>query len=167
MLDTLAGDGDQAEVIELQHLGWGAVGLEGFLKGGQNLEAVLALVHVDEVYDDDTAQVAEPNLADNLRDGVEVRLDDGVLEPRRLADILAGIDVDGDQGFSLVNNDGATALEPDLGAQRLRYLVLDAEMLEERRLLGVELDAADQSWREAIEETHDAFVIGFRVDPDV
>src|SRR5665811_1649357 len=96
--------------IELQHLGWGAVGLEGFFKGGQNLEAVLALVHVDEVNDDDAAQIAEPNLADNLRDGVEVRLDDGVLEPRRLADILAGIDVDGDQGFSLVNDDGALSL---------------------------------------------------------
>ena len=34
--------------------------------------------------------------------------------------------------------------EPDLGAQRLGDLILNAEVLEERRLLGVELDAAHQ-----------------------
>ena len=83
--------------------------LEGFFEGGQHLEAVLALVHVDEVDDDDAAQVAEANLADNLRHGVEVGLDDGVLKARRLAHVFAGVDVDGHQRFSLVDDDGAAA----------------------------------------------------------
>jgi hypothetical protein len=80
---------------------------------------LLALVHVDEVDDDDAAEVAQANLADDLGDGVEVGLDDGVFEARRLADVLAGVDVDGDQRFGLVDDDGAAGLEPDLGRRAL------------------------------------------------
>ncbi len=140
--------------------------LERFFESGQNLEAVLAVVHVDEVDDDDAAQVAQANLADDLRHRVEVGLDDGVFKARRLADIFAGVDVDGDQRFSLVDDDGAAGLEPDLGAQGLGDFVLNAEVLEERSLLGVELDAADQRGREAVEEANDALVVVLRVDPD-
>jgi hypothetical protein len=167
LLDALAGDGDQAEVVELEDLGGGAIGFEGFFEGGHDLEAVLAVVHVDEVDDDDAAEVAEANLADDLGDGVEVGLDDGVLKAGRLADVLAGVDVDGDERFGLVDDDGSAALEPDLGAESLGDFVLNAEVLEERRLLGVELDAAHQGGREAVEEADDALVVGFRIDPDV
>ena len=52
-------------------------------------------------------------------------------------------------------------LEPDLGAQGLGDLVLNAELLEERRLLGVELDAADERGREAVEEADDALVVSW------
>jgi hypothetical protein len=70
-----------------------------------------------------------------------VGLDDGVFEARRLADILAGVDVDGDQRLGLVDDDVAAALEPDLGLEALVDLLGDAELLEQRRVLGVELDA--------------------------
>src|SRR5580698_1747412 len=166
LLDALAGDGDQTEIIELENLCGGAIGLEGFFEGGENFEAVLALVHVDEVDDDDAAEVAETNLADDFRDGVEVGFDDGVFQTRRLADVFAGVDVDGHQSFSLVDDDGAAGLEPDLGAKGLGDFVLDAEMLEERRLFGVHLDAADEGGREAVEEADDALVVVLRIDPD-
>ena len=117
LLDALAGDGDQAEIVELENLRWGAVGLQRLFERLHHLVAVLALVHVDEVDDDDAAQVAQANLADDLRDGIEVGLDDGVFEARRLADVLAGVDVDGDQRFGLVDDDGAAGLEPYLGAR--------------------------------------------------
>ena len=77
---------------------------------------VLALVHVDEVDDDDAAEIAQANLAHDLRDGVEVGLDDRVFETGRLADVLAGVDVDRDQRFCLVDDNGATGFEPDLRA---------------------------------------------------
>src|SRR5208283_3244789 len=155
LLDALAGDGDETEIVELKNLGGSAVALESFFKGGQNPEAVLAVIHVDEVDDDNAAQVAEANLANDLRHRVEIGLDDGVLKACRLADIFAGVDVDGHQGLGLVDDDGAAALEPDLGAQGLGDFVLNAEVLEERSLLGVELDAADQVGREAVEELDD------------
>ncbi len=108
--------------------------------------AVLALVHVDEVDDDDATEVAETNLADDFRYRVEVGLEDGVLKARRFANVFAGIDVDGNEGFSLVDDNGASRLEPDLGLEGFRDLVLNAEMLEERCLLRVELDAAHERW---------------------
>src|SRR5260370_23732764 len=37
LFDALAGDGDQAKIVELENLGWGAVGLEFFLKSGHDL----------------------------------------------------------------------------------------------------------------------------------
>ena len=80
------------------------------------LGAVLALVHVDEVDDDDATQVAEADLANDFGDGVEVGLEDCVLEPGGFADVLAGVDVDGDEGFRLVDDDGAAGFEPDLGS---------------------------------------------------
>jgi len=96
------------------------------------LKRFFALVHVNEVDDDDAAQVTQANLAHDLRHRVEVGFDDGVLKPRRLADVLAGIDVDGHQGFRLVDDDGAAGLEPDLGAEGLRDFILNAEVLEKR-----------------------------------
>ena len=140
--------------------------LELFFKRGHHLVAVLALVHVDEVDDDDAAEVAQPDLANDLGDGIEVGLDDGVLEPRRLADVLAGVDVDRDQRLGLVDDDGSAGLEPDLRPQRLVDLFGDAELLEERRLLGVELDAPDEAGLEALQEAQDALVLGLRIDPD-
>src|ERR1035437_1530431 len=166
LLDALAGDGDQTKVVELENLGGGAVGFEGFFEGGHDAETVLAVVHVDEVDDDDAAQVAEANLADDLGDGVEVGLDDGVLEARRLADVLAGVDVDGDQGFSLVDDDGAAALEPDFGAEGLGDFFLNAEVLEERSLLGGGVDAAEEGGREAVQEADDALVVFLGIYPD-
>jgi hypothetical protein len=76
--------------------------------------AVLALVHVDEVDDDDAAEIAQANLAHNLRDRIQVGLHNRVFQPRRLADVLAGVDVDGHQRLGLVDHDRAAALQPDL-----------------------------------------------------
>ena len=84
----------------------------------------------------------------------------------RLADVLAGVDVDGDQRFGLVDDDVAAALQPDFRLERLVDLVAEAELLEERRVLGVELDAADQRGLEAVGEAQDALVLVFGVDPD-
>ncbi len=85
---------------------------------------------------------------------------------RGLADELAGVDVDRDEGLCLVDDDGAAGLEPHLAAEGLVDLFGDAELLEERRLLGVELDAADKRRLEALQEAQDALVVGLGVDPD-
>ena len=57
-------------------------------------------------------------------------------------------------------------LSHTLERERLVDLLLNAELLEQRRLLGVELDAADQRGLEAVEEAHNALVLGLGVDPD-
>src|SRR6185437_348705 len=166
LLDSFAGDGDEAEIIKLQDLGWRAIVLQLFFERRHDAVAVLALIHVDEVDDDDAAEIAQTDLAHDLRDGVEIGLDDGVFEARGLADILAGVDVDRDEGLGLVDDNRTAGLEPDLRAQRLVDLLSDAELLEERRLLEVELDAANQRGLETLQEAQHALVLGFGVHPD-
>ena len=120
---------------------------------------VPALIHVDEVDDDDAAQVAQPNLPHDLLDRIDVGLDDRVFQTRRLAHVLAGVDVDRYQRFGLVDDDVAAALQPDFRLERLVDLVLDAELLEQRRFFGVELDPLDQRRLEAVGEAQDALVL--------
>ena len=50
--------------------------------------------------------------------------------------------------------------------ERLVDLFCDAELLEQRRLVRVELHAADERWLEALQEAQDALVLGLGVDPD-
>ena len=141
--------------------------LQRLLQRGQNFFAVAALFHVDEVDHDDAAEIAQANLADDFLHRFEVGLDDGVFEARgAFADEFAGVDVDGDQRFGVVDDDVAAGLEPDFGAQRFVELVLDAELFEDRRFLGVELDAVDQLGLEAADEFDDLAVFLFVVDPD-
>src|SRR6266446_7263269 len=167
LLGALAGDADETEFVEGKRFRGRFVLLEGHLQSGQNLFAVAALFHVNEVHDDDAAEVAQTDLADDLLHGFEVGLDDGVFEARgTLADKFAGVDVDGDESFGVVDDDVATGLEPDLGAESFVELVLDAELFEDRGFLGVELDAADELGLEAADEFDDLAVLLFAVNPD-
>src|SRR5579875_229375 len=167
LLDPLARDGDQAKIVKLKHLRRRAIGLQRLFESSHHLVAVLALVHVDEVDDDDAAQVAQADLAHDLRNRIEVGLKDGVLEPCRFAHVLAGVNVDRDQRLGLVDDNRAARLEPDLGTQGLRNLVLNPEVLKQRRLLRVELDAPDKIRGKAVEEADNALVIGLGIDPDI
>ena len=165
-LTRLRGDCDEAKVVELENLRWSAVELQLFFERGHNLVAVLTFVHVDEVDDDDAAEIPQTNLANDLRNGVEVRFYDRIFEASGLAHELAGVDIDGDEGFCLIDDNRATGLEPDLRAQSLIDLFGDAELLEERRFLGIELDAADERRLEALQEAQHALVLGLGINPD-
>src|SRR5581483_3755434 len=74
---------------------------------------------------------------------------------------------DRDQCLSLVDDDVAAGFQPDFGFQRLIELVLDVELLEQGRFLGVELHALEQVRLKTADEAQHALVFRFRVDPDV
>src|SRR5580765_5103001 len=115
LLRAFAGDAYQAEFVESQSFGWGAILLQGLIESGQNFFAVAALLHVDEIAYDDAAEVAQADLPDDFLHGFEVGLDDGVFQTRgAFANELAGVDVNGYQRFSVVDDDVAAALEPNL-----------------------------------------------------
>ena len=138
---------DQAEFVEGQRLRRGAVGAQRGVERGHHFFAIAPLFHIDEIENDDAAQIAQADLAHDFLHGFEVGFDDGVLEPRgAAADVLAGVHVDGHQRFGVVDDDVAAGLEPHLGPQRLVEFLLDAELLEDRRGLGVELYAARPVW---------------------
>src|SRR2546422_7997285 len=167
LLGALAGDGHQAEFVEGKHLGRGAVGFEGGVERGHDLLAVAALLHVNEVHDDDAAEVAQTDLPDDFLDGFEIGLDDGVFEARgAFADVFAGVDVNGHERFGVVDDDVAAGFQPHFRAQGLVQLLLDAELLEDGRVFGVELDAADHLGLEVSDKFNDLAVLLFVVNPD-
>src|SRR6185437_309042 len=166
LLHPLAGERDQAEVVEIEHLGGSAVGAHGLLEALQHALAVAALVHIDEINHNDAAEVAQANLAHDLLDGLEIGLHDGVFQPVGAADVLAGVDVNGHQRLGLVEHDVAAALQPDLALERIVDLLLDAEVLEHGFVAGVKADARGQGRHEIVHELDDALVllVGVHVD---
>ena len=113
---------------------------------GEHRVAVVGVLHVDEVDDDDAAEVAQPQLArDHLR-RLEVGLEDRVVEAAA-ADEAAGVDVDRRHRLGLVDDQVAARLEVDAARERLLDLVLDAVQVEERPLADVVVDAIGERRR--------------------
>ena len=130
MLDAFARNRHQAEIVKLENLGGCAIAAQRFFQRLHDFLAITALVHVDEVNDDDAAQIAQADLADNLLDRIYVGFDDRVFQARGLADVLAGIDIDGDQRLGLIDHDVAAALQPDFRFQGFVDFVGQAELLK-------------------------------------
>ena len=141
---ALAGHLDEAELADAQHVGLGLVAAQRLLERLEDLVAVLLLLHVDEVADDDAADVAEPELVDDLLGRLGVDLRDRVLEVL-LADVAAGVDVDGGERLGLVDDQVAAAVQPDLARGGALDLVLDAVGVEDRLVAVVEHDARPSS----------------------
>src|SRR2546427_546723 len=158
LLHSLAGHRDQTEVMERDSLARRAVVAKSFFERLGHLHAVAALVHINEIDDDDPAEVAQPDLAHKLIDRVNIRLEDGVFQTVRLPDVFPRIDVNRHQRFRLVDDDVAARLQPDFRLQRFLDLRLDAKLIEQRRVAGVELDVPGQRRLAAVDEIKRALV---------
>src|SRR6185369_16342686 len=96
---------DQAELADAIDGRLRLVLRETLLEGAPDLLAVAGRIHVDEVEDHEPADVAEAELVGNLVDGLEIRLERGLLEiAAALAHVTAGVHVDRRQRFSLVDD---------------------------------------------------------------
>src|SRR5262249_718200 len=129
------------------------VRVERFAHRLQDLVAVAGAGHVDEVDDDDAADVAQPQLPHRLLGRLGVDLGDRLLEAAFAATGEgAAVDVDYRQRLGVVDHQaaaGGTAAPP---AQGRFDLLVDPPFLEQRLLALVELDPTDQLWRGALEE---------------
>ena len=115
-----------------------AIVAQGFLQAPLDQPAVAPLIHVDEVDDDQTGEIAQAELAGDFLGGFEIGLERGVLDIV-LARRLAGIDVDGDERLGLVDDDIAAGLEHHLRREHRRELTLDLKADEDRLRLLVGL----------------------------
>ena len=102
----------------------GAVVLEAFLQPPLDRAVVALLVHVDEVDDDQSGKVAQPELARDFVGRFQIGLERGVLD-MMLARGAAGIDVDGDQRLGLVEHDVAARAQLHRRREHGVELVLD------------------------------------------
>src|SRR5688572_1508559 len=166
LLHALPRDDDEAEVRHRNGLRRGTVFAQLVLDRLQHLLPVFLVLHVDEVEDDDAAEVAQPDLPHDLLGGLEVGLEDGVLEPAGglLADVAAGVDVDRHQRLGRVDHDRAAGLEPHLAAQRLVDLGLHAVLLEDRERLLVETHLRRERRHDALDELENLAVLVLVVD---
>ena len=137
LTDPLAGHLDQAQRGDLGDLVLGAVAAEALDEPAHDEVTVALEHHVNEVDDDDPAQVAQPQLARDLLGGLEVVAGDRLLEVAPLADVFTGVDVDDDHRLGAVDDQRATGRQPDLAVQRLEQLLIDAVLGEDVFLGGV------------------------------
>src|SRR5262249_16496882 len=140
LTDTLAGHLHEAELGDREHVGARFVLGERALERLLDLLAVFGHFHVDEIDDDDAAEVAQTDLPDDLGHRLQIDLQHRLLEIT-LADVLAGIDVDRHERLGVVDDDVSARLEPDAAPQRLLDLLLDPERLEDRLAALVPLHA--------------------------
>lgn len=127
-------------------MGPGLVPGQGGPEGLEHLGPVGGHLHVDEVDDDDPADVAQPELTGHLLGRLQVVLEHGLLEVRA-AHVLAGVHVDDGEGFGVLDDQRAPRRQPHLAVERLLELLLHVVELEQRQRLGggvVELDPVGQ-----------------------
>src|SRR5690606_26349058 len=132
----------------------------------QYLAPMILVLHVDEVDDDDAADVAQAQLPGDGRGGLEVGLEDGLFEGA-MPDEGAGIDVDGGHRLRRVDDQVAPGLEHHLALQRLLDFVLDAVQVEDRPLARVMLQTIAQLGHQFADELLDLLEILPRVDADL
>src|ERR671912_148633 len=145
--DALAGHLDQAERRHLHHLALGLVPDQGGPEAFDHGLLVALEQHVDEVDDDDAADVAQAELADDLVGRLEVVGDHRLLEVG-LADELAGVDVDHGHGLGAVDHDRAARGQPDLALKGLVDLLDHPVVLEHRQLALVLVELGQQVGRD-------------------
>src|SRR5215218_6029157 len=141
--DALAGHLDQAEGRHLHDLALGLVPDQGGPEAVDHGLLVALEQHVDEVDDDDAADVAQAELADDLVGRLQVVGDHRLLEVG-LADELAGVDVDDRHGLGAVDHDRAARGQPDLALQGLVDLLDHPVVLEHRQLALVLVQLGQQ-----------------------
>ena len=122
---TLTADFHQAEAGDAAHLDPGPVEAEFVLEDAFDGPVVLGLVHVDEVDDHQAGEVAQAQLAGGLDGGLAVRLEGRGLDIAFLGR-APRVDVDGDQGLGLVDDQIAAGLQRHDRLVDLRQQFLDA-----------------------------------------
>ena len=102
---------------------------------------VALLVHVDEVDDDQAGEVAQAQLPRDFFGRFEIGLERGVFDVV-LARRAAGVDVDRDQRFGLVDDDVAAGAQLHGRREHRVELALDAHAREQRLAVAIGLHRA-------------------------
>ncbi len=105
-----------------------------------DIPLILGRLHIDEIDDDQSANVADAQLAGNLVSRLEIRVERGRL------DIAAArgtrrVDVNRDEGLGVVNDDTAAGGQLDFVRVGRLDLALDLKSRKERNIVLIELQA--------------------------
>src|SRR5687768_12471794 len=129
----------------------------------QHLRAVRGVGHVDEIDDDDAAEVAQTQLPGDGHGRLQVGSENRVFQVP-VPDESAGMYVDSAHRLGLVDHQMPARLEVDVAIEGLADLVLDTVQVEDRSLAGVQLYAGVAAGHEALREFEHARVRSDVVD---
>ena len=156
----------QAELADRAELHTGTVLTQRITQAVFDVAAVAAFFHVDEVDHDQSAKVTQAHLARDFVGRFQVGAGSRFLDVAAL-DGAGRVHVDADQGFGVVDHDGAAAGQLH-GAGVGRFdLVLDLEAAEQRRVITVTLHARGLFRHHMRHELLRLFVDVVGIDQDV
>lgn len=119
-------------------MGSGLVGADRVVEGIEDLLAVLLLFHIDEIDNDDPADIPKAQLVGDLLHRLQVGLQNRLFEIA-LPDEPAGVDVNHRQRFSMIDNDVSSRFQPDPPILRLGDFHLKTVDVVNRLILIPEL----------------------------
>ena len=167
MLDAFASHDHQTKVIEGEYLGRRLIAAQRFLQSLHYALAVAALFHVDQIEDDNSAEIAQANLACDFFDCFHVRARNRVFQAGRAApDKLAGVHVDRNQGLGLVDNQVTAGAQPHARLDGFVDFALHAIGLQDRFVTRIEFDSLDHLGLHPVHKLDDALILVFGIDPD-
>src|SRR5579863_6840454 len=130
---------EQPEARQAPDLDAGAVHLHGIAQPVLDVALVLARLHVDEVDDDQSADVTDAQLAGDLIGRLEIGVGRSSLDVAPSGGARR-VDVDRDQRLGVVDHDAAAGRQLHLVGVSRFDLALDLEAGEEWNVVGVELE---------------------------
>ena len=146
-------------------MGLGLIATQSILHSLIDRHLVAPRFHVDKIKHDQTAHIAQTELAADLIGRFEVYVDDGgILIFAAL--MTARVDIDRHQGFGFVDDDVAAALQMDLAGKGAFQLPGDVESIEDGMRIGVMFDLGDRAPGNFARSSREPFVSGQRVDHD-
>ena len=125
----LAGQFQQPEAADSTDLDACAVRFHRLFEPALHLAQVARFLHVDEIYDDQPRQVAQPELAGDFLRRFDIGAERGFLDIA-FARRAARVHVDRDQGFRRLDHDVAARLELHVGAVNRVQLAFDLVAVE-------------------------------------
>ncbi len=155
----------QAETADLAHLHAGTVESQRIAQAVLNFALVALVLHVDEVDDDQAAQVAQTQLASQFFSSFEVGFVGGFLNVGSPGGATR-VDVDGDQCLGVIDDDSSSGGQIDLTDKGCFDLVLDLETREQRHVIAVTLDAVYVGRHDGAHEGARLFVDLVGIDKD-
>ena len=103
--------------------------------------------HVDEVGNDDSAQVAQTQLPSNRLRGLQVGLENGVVKIAR-AHKTAGVHIHGGESLGLVDDQIAARLELHAATKRFGDFFINRKKVKNRSLALVVREFGGRRWHE-------------------
>src|SRR5689334_4469941 len=128
------------------------VPFQSFLHQTEDRLLIFAALHVDKIGYDQTANISESELTRDFIGRLQVRLQNRFLAA---AFISAGVHVDRDQRFGLIDDDVTAAAQPNLAMKCIVDLFLDPERFKDRFSAVVMFQATPGPTRNLVDElTH-------------